>query len=315
MIRYLIRRLPSIAVVIFLASIVAFLLPRLAPGDPAVILAGSDADPDVIAAIRKDLGLDRPLIEQYLSWVSGIFQGDLGISLVNKRPISELILNRAESTLELAGLAALFMIIFALILGVLGGSLRSKFGRTVLDIVSTMMVSMPAFLVGLIFIVVFGVILKVLPVSGQLNMSEDFWGGLEYLLLPAIAIALSHAAVIARLLQTSMLTSRGEEYVDLAVVKGASPTRITFRHVLPASLDTAIVAIGLRIGELIGGAIIIEAIFSRSGLGQLMIQSINTRDYFVVQALVIGAVIIAIISQLISEIVVASLDPRIRLEA
>lgn len=315
MIRYLIRRLPSVAVVIFLASIVAFLLPRLAPGDPAVILAGSDADPDVIAAIRKDLGLDRPLIEQYLSWVSGIFQGDLGISLVNKRPISELILNRAESTLELAGLAALFMIIFALILGVLGGSLRSKFGRTVLDIVSTMMVSMPAFLVGLIFIVVFGVILKVLPVSGQLNMSEDFWGGLEYLLLPAIAIALSHAAVIARLLQTSMLTSRGEEYVDLAVVKGASPTRITFRHVLPASLDTAIVAIGLRIGELIGGAIIIEAIFSRSGLGQLMIQSINTRDYFVVQALVIGAVIIAIISQLISEIVVASLDPRIRLEA
>lgn len=315
MIRYLIRRLPSVAVVIFLASIVAFLLPRLAPGDPAVILAGSDADPDVIAAIRKDLGLDRPLIEQYLSWMSGIFQGDLGISLVNKRPISELILNRAESTLELAGLAALFMIIFALILGVLGGSLRSKFGRTVLDIVSTMMVSMPAFLVGLIFIVVFGVILKVLPVSGQLNMSEDFWGGLEYLLLPAIAIALSHAAVIARLLQTSMLTSRGEEYVDLAVVKGASPTRITFRHVLPASLDTAIVAIGLRIGELIGGAIIIEAIFSRSGLGQLMIQSINTRDYFVVQALVIGAVIIAIISQLISEIVVASLDPRIRLEA
>lgn len=315
MIRYLIRRLPSIAVVIFLASIVAFLLPRLAPGDPAVILAGNDADPDVIAAIRKDVGLDRPLVVQYLSWVAGIFRGDLGISLVNKRPISELILNRAESTLELAGLAALFMIILALILGVLGGSLRSKFGRALLDVVSTTMVSMPAFLVGLILIVVFGVILKVLPVSGQLNMSEDFWGGLEYLLLPAIAIALSHAAVIARLLQTSMLTNRGEEYVDLAVVKGASPTRITFRHVLPASLDTAIVAIGLRIGELIGGAIIIEAIFSRSGLGQLMIQSINTRDYFVVQALVIGAVIIAIVSQLISEIVVASLDPRIRLEA
>lgn len=315
MIRYLIRRVPSIAVVIFLASIVAFLLPRMTPGDPAVILAGGDASPEVIEAIRKDLGLDRPLVEQYLTWVSGILRGDLGISLVNKRPIAELILGRAESTLELAALAALFMIVLALILGVLGGSLRSKFGRTVLDVVSTTMVSMPAFLVGLILIVVFGVILKVLPVSGQLNMSEDFWGGLEYLLLPAIAIALSHAAVIARLLQTSMLTNRGEEFVDLAVVKGASPARITFRHVLPASLDTAVVAIGLRIGELIGGAIIIEAIFSRSGLGQLMIQSINTRDYFVVQALVIGAVIIAIASQLISEIVVASLDPRIRLEA
>lgn len=315
MIRYLIRRIPSIAIVIFLSSIVAFLLPRLAPGDPAIILAGNDANPEVIAAIRRDLGLDRPLIEQYLNWVSAISRGDLGVSLVNKRPIGELILARAESTLELAGLAAIFMIVLALILGVLGGSLRSKFGRSILDFVSTTIVSMPAFLVGLILIVVFGVILKVLPVSGQLNMSEDFWGGLEYLLLPAISIALSHAAVIARLLQTAMLTNRGEEYVDLAVVKGASPNRITFRHVLPASLDTAVVAIGLRIGELIGGAIIIEAIFSRSGLGQLMIQSINTRDYFVVQALVIGAVMIAIISQLISEIVVASLDPRIRLEA
>jgi peptide/nickel transport system permease protein len=315
MIRYLLGRIPSIFVVIFLASIVAFLLPRLAPGDPATIIAGPDATPEIIDAIRREAGLDQPLVLQYLNWVAGIFRGDLGTSYVNNRPITELILSRAESTLELAALAAFFMIVLALILGVLGGSLRSRFGRTVLDIVSTVMISMPAFLVGLVFIVVFGVVLRVLPVSGELNMSEDFFGGLEYLLLPALAIALSHAAVIARLLQTSMLTNRGEEFVDLATAKGASPLRITFRHVLPASLDTAIVAIGLRIGELIGGAIIIEAIFSRSGLGQLMIQSINTRDYFVVQALVIGAVIIAILSQLISEIVVASLDPRIRLES
>lgn len=315
MIRYLVRRIPSVIVVLFLASIVAFLLPRLAPGDPAVILAGSDSNPEVIQAIREEAGLDKPLYAQYFSWVTGIVQGDLGTSYVNKRPVAELILSRAESTLELAALAAIFMVVLALILGVLGGSLRSRFGRSILDVISTAMISMPAFLVGLILIVVFGVILKVLPVSGQLNLSEDFFGGLEYLLLPAIAIALSHAAVIARLLQTAMLTNRGEEFVDLAVVKGASPARITFRHVLPASLDTAVVAIGLRIGELIGGAIIIEAIFSRSGLGQLMIQSINTRDYFVVQALVIGAVIIAIASQLISEIVVATLDPRIRLEA
>ncbi len=315
MMRYLLGRVPSVIIVVFLASIVAFMLPRLAPGDPATIIAGPDATPEIIDAIRREAGLDQPLISQYLSWVSGVFRGDLGTSYINNRPITELILGRAESTLELAGLAALFMIVLALLLGVLGGSVQSRTGRTVLDIVSTAMISMPAFLVGLILIVVFGVVLKTLPVSGQLNMSEDFFGGLRYLLLPAIAIALSHAAVIARLLQTSMLTVRGEEFVDLATAKGASASRITFRHVLPASLDTAVVAIGLRIGELIGGAIIIEAIFSRSGLGQLMIQSVNTRDYFVVQALVIGAVIIAILSQLVSEIVVASLDPRIKLEA
>lgn len=315
MIRYLLGRIPSIIIVVFLSSIVAFLLPRLAPGDPAAIIAGPDATPEIIEAIRQEAGLDQPLIIQYLSWASGLLRGDLGTSYVNNRPISELILSRAESTLELAGLAALFMVGIALVLGVLGGSVRSPSGRTVIDIVSTAMISMPAFLVGLVLIVVFGVVLKWLPVSGELNMSENFFGGLQYLLLPALAIALSHAAVIARLLQTSMLTNRGEDFVDLATAKGASPALITFRHVLPASLDTAVVAIGLRIGELIGGAIIIEAIFSRSGLGQLMIQAIGTRDYFVVQALVIGAVIIAIMSQLISEIVVASLDPRIRLES
>lgn len=315
MIRYLFGRIPSIVLVLFLASIVAFLLPRLAPGDPAIIIAGQDATAEVIEAIRREYGLDQPLIIQYFAWVGGLLRGDLGTSYINNLPIGELILSRAESTLELAALAAFFMIVLALVLGVLGGSLHSKTGRAVLDVVSTAMISMPAFLVGLVLIVFFGVVLRVLPVSGELNLSEDFFGGLEYLLLPAIAIALSHAAVIARLLQTAMLTNRGEEFVDLAVAKGASPARITFRHVLPASLDTAVVAIGLRIGELIGGAIIIEAIFSRSGLGQLMIQSINTRDYFVVQALVMGAVLIAILSQLISEIVVASLDPRIRLEA
>lgn len=315
MIRYLLSRVPSILLVLFLASIVAFLLPRLAPGDPAAIIAGQDATPEIIEAIRQQYGLDQPLVVQYVAWIGGLLRGDLGTSYINNRPIAELILSRAESTLELAALAALFMIVLALLLGVLGGSLRSKAGRAVLDVISTAMISMPAFLVGLVLIVVFGVVLRVLPVSGELNLSEDFVGGLEYLLLPAIAIALSHAAVIARLLQTAMLTNRGEEFVDLATAKGASSARITFRHVLPASLDTAIVAIGLRIGELIGGAIIIEAIFSRSGLGQLMIQSINTRDYFVVQALVMGAVLIAILSQLISEIVVASLDPRIRLEA
>lgn len=315
MIRYLLSRVPSILLVLFLASIVAFLLPRLAPGDPAAIIAGQDATPEIIEAIRQQYGLDQPLVVQYVAWIGGLLRGDLGTSYINNRPIGELILSRAESTLELAALAALFMIVLALLLGVMGGSLRSKAGRAVLDVISTAMISMPAFLVGLVLIVVFGVVLRVLPVSGELNLSEDFVGGLEYLLLPAIAIALSHAAVIARLLQTAMLTNRGEEFVDLATAKGASSARITFRHVLPASLDTAIVAIGLRIGELIGGAIIIEAIFSRSGLGQLMIQSINTRDYFVVQALVMGAVLIAILSQLISEIVVASLDPRIRLEA
>jgi peptide/nickel transport system permease protein len=297
-----------------LASFVAILLPRLAPGDPAVQMAGPDATTEQVDAIRHAAGLDLPLVTQYLNWVGGIFHGDLGTSFSYHRPVSELIAASMESSFELAIFAAIIMVVLALVLGVLGGTQLRKTSRTVLDVINTAMIAMPAFLVGLILIVVFGIVLRVLPISGQVNLSENFAEGIKYLILPAIALALGQAAVIARLLQTSMLTTRGEEFVDLATAKGASPARITFRHVLPASLNTAIVALGLRIGELLGGAIVIEAIFSRSGLGQLAVQAVNSRDYFLVQALVIGAVMIAVLSQLTSELVTAAVDPRVRLD-
>jgi peptide/nickel transport system permease protein len=314
MIRYLLRRLPLFVLVAFLASIVAFILPRLAPGDPAVTLAGPDASPEQVEAIRTAAGLDQPPVLQYLGWLSGLLRGDLGTSYIYERPIGELIVGRMESTLELAALAALLMIVIGAALGIAGGSNLSRLGRTGLDVFNTAMLALPPFLVGLILIVIFGVGLRVLPISGDIGLSEDFGEGLRYLILPAIALALTQAAVIARLLQTSMLTTRGEEFVDLATAKGASAARITFRHVLPASLDAAIVAVGLRIGELLSGAIIIEAIFSRSGLGQLAVQAVNNRDYFLIQTLVIGAVIVAVVCQLLSEIVMAAADPRIRLE-
>lgn len=314
MIRYLLRRMPSLLLVVFLASVVAFILPRLAPGDPAVTLAGPDSTPEQVEAIRREAGLDQPPIVQYLNWIAGLRRGDLGISYIYRRPIADLILGRLESTLELAALAALLMIVLGTVLGVLGGSSLSMGGRTALDVFNTAILAVPPFLVGLILIVVFGVTLRLLPISGEVSLSEDFGRGLQYLILPAVALALTQAAVIGRLLQTSMLTTRGEEFVDLATAKGASPARITFRHVLPASLDAAIVAIGLRMGELLSGAIIIEAIFSRPGLGQLAIQAVNARDYFLIQTLVMGAVIVAVLFQLLSEIVMAAVDPRIRLE-
>lgn len=314
MIRYLLKRLPSFVLVALLASIVAFILPRLAPGDPAVTLAGPDATAEQVEAIRTAAGLDRPLVVQYLDWLTGLFRGDLGTSYIYGRPVGDLIFARVESTLELAALAAILMVIVGTILGVLGGSRLSRVGRTALDVFNTAMLAIPPFLLGLVLIVIFGVALRALPISGEVGLSEDFGEGLRFLILPAIALALTHAAVIARLLQTSMLTTRGEDFVDLAMAKGASSSRITFRHVLPASLDAAIVAVGLRVGELLSGAIVIEAIFSRSGLGQLAVQAVTNRDYFLIQALVIGAVLIAMLFQLVSEILMAATDPRIRLE-
>lgn len=314
MFRFLIRKLPSVALVAFVSSVIAFILPRLAPGDPAVALAGADATAAQIAAIRQQVGLNKPLYEQYLQWVGGLFRGDLGQSYILQRPVGELILSRLESTLELALFAAIIMIAVGLALGILGGSPRSKFSRSVLDVFNTIFLATPPFLTGLLLILLLGIAFPILPVSGEVGFFQNPEIGIQYLILPATALALPQAAVIARLLQTSMQTVRGEDFVDLAVAKGVPPGIITRRHVLRNSFGTAVVAIGLRIGELLGGAIVIESIFARNGLGQLAVTSVDSRDYLVLQALILGAVLVAVFVQLLTEIVLAGLDPRIRLE-
>jgi peptide/nickel transport system permease protein len=313
--RFLVRKLPSVALVAFISSVIAFILPRLAPGDPAVVLAGAEATPEQIEIIRDEMGLSRPLPEQYVDWIVGIFTGQLGKSYVLRRDVAELIGNRVESTLELAVLAAIIMISVGLVLGVLAGSPRSRLSRVVLDTMTTIFLATPPFLTGLLLILLLGIAFPILPISGEVGLFEDFGIGIQYLILPAVALALPQAAVIARLVQTSMQSVRSEDFVDLAKAKGVGPGAITRRHVLRNSFGTAVVVIGLRLGDLLAGAIITEAIFARNGLGQLAVTSVQTRDYPVVQVLILGAVLIAVAIQLLTEIILAALDPRVRLEA
>jgi peptide/nickel transport system permease protein len=310
MLRYLWGKLPSVLLVLIATSIIAFILPRLAPGDPALTIAGADATPGQVDEIRARLGLEQPALVQYFTWLLGVLRGDLGNSYIFNRPVAELIGSRIGSTVELAFVAAILLIVIGLGLGIFGGSVRSRGGRVAVDGVNTLLIAIPAFLVGLLLIVLLGVVWPVLPVSGELSLFESPSLGIQYLILPALALGLSQAPSVARLLQTTMLTTRGEDFVDLAVAKGASPTRVTFRHVFRTSLGASVVAIGLRIGDLFGGAVIIEAIFARNGLGQLAV-----RDYQLLQVLIMGVVLIAVISQLLTEIALSALDPRVRLDA
>jgi peptide/nickel transport system permease protein len=315
MLRFLAKKVPSILLVLVATSVIAFLLPRFAPGDPAQTIAGPDASPEQIATIRRSLGLDQPLVVQYFTWLGDVLRGNLGTSYIFNRRVADLILSRLESTVELALLASLFMVILGIGLGTLGGSVRTRLARLTVDSTNTLLLATPAFLVGLLLIVLFGVTWRLLPVSGEVPLSQNPSIGIQYLLLPALALGLAQAPSIARLLQTTMRNTRGEEFVDLARAKGASPRRITFRHVLRTSLGAAVVAIGIRVGELFGGAIIIEAIFARNGLGQLAVQAVNSRDYQLVQILIMGAVLIAVMSQLVTEMILAALDPRVRLDS
>ncbi|WP_369031519.1 ABC transporter permease [Streptomyces adonidis] len=313
MIRFLIRKVPSVGFVLFASSIVAFALPRLAPGDVAVTLAGADPTAANIAAIRSELGLDRSLAVQYWDWISGLFHGDLGQSYLLHRSVTSLIGDRLGSTVELAVFATLLVVLIGTTLGVLAGSTRRWWARATLDLGTSILVAVPSFLTALALILVFGVYHRWLPVSGEVSVLHDPAIGIQYLVLPAVALALSPAGGLARLLQTEMARIRNEDYVDLALAKGVSPRRITLRHVLRNSFGTAVVAIGLEIGTLLAGAVVIEAVFNRNGLGQLAVSSVQTRDFTVLQVLILGVVCVAVVCQIVTEMVLAALDPKIRL--
>lgn len=314
MLAFLARRLPSVAFMLLTTSIIAFLLPRLAGGDPAQTIAGADATPDQVEAIRQSLGLDQPLPAQYLTWLFDLLQGDLGTSLITNRPVAQLIMARLGSTLELALAASLLMIVLGIGLGILAGSVRRGPGRFGLDGAINILLATPPHVTGLILILVLGISFNLLPISGEVSVLRDPWTGLSLLAMPAFALALPQAAMIARLIQARMSQVRQEEFVDFARAKGVPPSRIVLSHILRNSMGTAVVATGIRIGELLAGAVVIEAIFARNGLGLMAVDAVNSRDYQVVQIVVLGAVVIAVVTHLLSEILLAALDPRIRLE-
>jgi peptide/nickel transport system permease protein len=299
---------------LLVTSIVAFLLPRLGGGDPALVVAGSDATAEQVEAVRVSMGLDRPLAVQYVDWLSGVLTGDLGTSLISNRPIAHLILSRLGSTLELAISATILMVMFGFALGILAGSTRRGVGRAVLDAVLGALVATPPHVTGLILILALGIAWRLLPISGEVSILVDPAKALSYLALPAFALALPQAGTIARLIQARMYQVQQEEFVDLARAKGVPPRRIAISHVLRNSMGTAIVATGIRVGELLAGAVVMEAIFGRNGLGLMAVDAVSSRDYEVVQVLVLGAVVIAVVVHLFSEMLLAALDPRIRLD-
>ncbi|WP_199435299.1 ABC transporter permease [Qaidamihabitans albus] len=313
MIRFLLRRLPSVVFVLLTTTVIAFLLPRLAPGDPAAVAAGPEATQQQIAAIRAEMGLNRPLVEQYFDWLGGLLTGNLGESYQFHRPVSELIGARLGSTVELTVAATLIMIVAGVGVGVFGGSARSRLSRFTADATSTGMLAMPPFLAGLLLVILLGVTFRVLPISGEVAVLDDPVIGLQYLVLPAVALAVPMSGGIAMLVQSSMDNAWRQDYVDLAVAKGVGRRRITARHVVRNSLGPAVVAIGIRFGEMLAGAVVIEMIFARNGLGQLAVSSVQSADYNVVQVIIVGAVVIAVVVQLLTEIAMATLDPRVRL--
>lgn len=306
MIRYLLRRLVLTIPVLLGVATLVFALIHLVPGDPAQAMLGEGASPDDVAELRHRLGLDRPLPVQYAAFLAGLAKGDLGVSLRTDRPVTTLILERVPATVELAMAAMAFAIVLAIPLGIAA----AVWHRTSVDqaamTVALLGISIPNFWLGPLLAIVFAVELGWLPVSGR--------GTPSHLVLPAITLGAALAAILARMTRASLLEELRELYVLAARARGASRVRAILRHALRNSLIPIVTIIGLQFGAVLTGAVITETIFAWPGIGRLLIQSINFRDYPLVQGCILLIAVTYVTMNLLTDLMYGVLDPRIRFE-
>ncbi|MGW4378820.1 ABC transporter permease [Kitasatospora sp. NPDC004531] len=311
---FLTKRLPSALVVLVAASFLVFLMLRLIPGDPATTLAGPDASPATIDAIRARLGLDEPLAAQYLHWLGQVLTGDLGPSYAIGGQVSALIGDGIAATAQLTVAALLLVVALAVPVALLGASARRRPAAGLLRALTTGALAVPPFVTGVLLVLLFAVSLRLLPAGGYAAFTDAPDLAVQYLALPALCLALPSAAILARYLQDGLERALAEDYVRTATALGVPRRRILWRHALPNALPSAVTVLGLQIGQLVAGAVVVERIFAWPGLGQLIEQGVQRRDYPVVQDLLLLVVAGYVVVQLLTDLAYSWLDPRVRAE-
>ena len=303
-IEYLVWRTVQSVLLILLVSIVVFILLQLTPGDPATIMLGEHATPDQVAALQHSLGLDLPLHKQYIRFIVNAVHGDFGTSIVAQRPALEVVLERLPATLKLSAVAFLFALFIGLPIGILSSVKRFSIWDHGSMGVALLGQSMPVFWLGLMLIILFGVKLRWLPVSGM--------GGLKHLIMPGFTLSIVLIGLIIRLTRSSMLDVLSQDYVRTARAKGVPEVFVLLRHALRNALIPLVTVLGMRMGILLGGAVITETVFAWPGLGSVTVTAIHTRDYPVVQTAVFILSLIVVFINWFVDIVYSYLDPRIR---
>jgi peptide/nickel transport system permease protein len=311
MIEYVARRLVLMVPVAILVTIIVFLLIRLAPGDPVLVYAGEERDPETLAQIRRSLGLDQPLPVQYFYWIGHALQGDFGRSIRTRQPVSEAIVERMGATLELGLAAVILSSSISLVVGTIAALKRNSW----IDILATGVtlggVSLPNFFLGLVLILIFSLAVRVFPPGGYVAFTADPLGNLQRIILPAITLAAASLAVNLRQMRSSLLDVLAQDYIRTARAKGLSRYGVIARHALKNALIPVVTLIGLQVGAVFEGALITETIFFWPGIGRLAVDSIGGRDYPVVQAIVLVSALSFMVTTLLVDILYGWLDPRI----
>jgi peptide/nickel transport system permease protein len=309
---YILRRVAALAATLLFVSLLVFVVVRVLPGDPALIILGIEANPESVARIRRELGLDRPVAVQYVQWIGRALRGDLGRSIQYDLPVSTLILSRLAVTLPLTLLAAGLMIAAAIPLGVFAATRHRRLGDYLTMTLSQLGVAVPGFWAGLLLILLFSVHLGWVQAGGFDGWGQGVWPALRSLLLPAAALGLFQFAVLARTTRSAVLEVLREEYVKTARAKGLAERRVLFRHALRNALIPIVTVAGVQLGQLLAGSIILESVFYLPGLGRLTLAAISARDLPVVQGVVLFVASMIVTVNAAVDILYGVLDPRIR---
>ncbi len=314
MLTFLGRRLGIAALTLALASVVVFASIHLLPGDPVSLLLGEQvgSDPVIVAEVRRQLGLDRPIHEQLALWFAGLAKGDLGTSLRTGEPVISDLMVRIPRSLELIGGGLLIALVLGLPLGIAAARGRDRLGGLLASTTAIAGFSAPVFVTGILLVLIFSLWLELLPSSGFVSIAVDPAAHFAALMLPAAAIGINFMGVVARMTRASLSDTMGKDYVRLARAKGLSRDAAIYRHALQNALGPVITIIGIRAGNLLGGTVIIEALFDWPGLSSLLVSSVLARDYPVVQGSLLAIFAIFVLIGLAIDLCQGLVDPRIR---
>jgi peptide/nickel transport system permease protein len=311
---YIARRLGQTLIVLIVISVIIFGALRLLPGDPAAVFVGREGSKAAIEAIRRDLGLDKPIYVQYFLWLKEVLRGNFGISWFTKHSAMELLRAKLPATLMLTFGAVFIGLIIALPLGIISGIKPHSWIDNFATTFSLFGVAMPSFWVGMMLMLLFAVRFRILPAAGYVNPSENLGQSLLHLILPALTLGIQLAASQARFLRSGLLDVMGTDYIRTARGKGLQEWRVITSHALKNALLTVVTVFAIDFGGLLGGALVTETVFFWPGIGTLLVQSIGNRDYGVVQAVVLFVALVYITVNLLADLAYAYLDPRIRFD-
>ena len=297
--------------VVFIASILIFGLAEFLPGDPAVIALGETATPEAVTAMRHEMGLDRPLPERYVRWLGSALTGDLGRSTTGKS-VTDLVKASAPPTLELAIVAFTLGNLLGVTLGVIAGVYRGKLPDAAIGVLTSLVIAVPSFVAGLLILLLFTVWVSWFPSAGRVSLTENPLEALKYLALPALSLGGVVAAVVCRFTRQSIVDTLTNDYIRTARAKGLRERRVIIGHALKPSMLPVVTIIGVQLGGLIGGSIVIEQVFTRPGMGRLLIGAVSSKDYPTIQAITLLLVATYIVFNLITDLLYAWLDPRLR---